>query len=96
MDIQSPTNEEKEYNYYKDNYIISTRAKSFNPYKIITFDTESLRFKRKNGEIHKFFNIDFYDGTEHYYSENIADVIPLIKKIQQKYNWIFSDATIRI
>ena len=71
MDI---TNSESDSNYYDDNYIISTSPKQFNPYNIIAFDTESYRYKRENGEIQKFYNIDFYDGVNHYYSESLNDV----------------------
>jgi len=85
MDI---TNSESDSNYYDDNYIISTSPKQFNPYNIIAFDTESYRYKRENGEIQKFYNIDFYDGINHYYSESLNDVNKLIKEIQQKYHKI--------
>ena len=79
---------DSESNYFEDNYIISTSPKQFNPYNIIAFDTESYRYKRENGEIQKFYNIDFYDGVNHYYSESLNDVNKIIKEIQQKYKKI--------
>ena len=90
---------------------ITPSCRVFNFHKIITFDTEALRFNDDTFnefsllvkelketvedydyedlyEIQKFYNIDFYDGEKHYYSENIDDVIPLLLMFKQKYKKI--------
>ncbi len=75
-------------NYFSDNYIISTTPKNSEWYKYITFDTEALRYAIPKGEYQKFYNVDFYDGENHYYSEKIDDVIKIISYLQKKYKKI--------
>ena len=75
-------------NYYSEHYIISTLPKEFTWYKYITFDTEALRYAMPKGEYQKFYNVDFYDGENHYYSEKIDDVIKIISNLQKKYKKI--------
>ena len=67
------------------NIIYPNKENFFSLYKIITFDTEALRFK---GEIEKqtMYNADFYDGEKHYYTENIKDVIDIIYLLYKKYD----------
>ena len=71
--------------YFKIELIINKKAHLFNPYKIITFDTEAKRYKTNYGEKHIFFNLDLFDGKEHYYTENKNEIIDLFYLLIKKY-----------
>jgi len=64
---------------------ITPKSRKFNFFKIITFDSESYRYDKGTYELQKFFNADFYDGEEHYYTENIDDIIKIIMLFKKKF-----------
>jgi hypothetical protein len=70
--------------------LIRPQAKKFYFYNIITFDTETFRNPIENGEKLTFFNLDFYDGEQHYYSEknNFIDMLRYFKTKYKKYTVI--------
>ena len=70
--------------------LIRPQAKKFYFYNIITFDTETFRNPIENGEKLTFFNLDFYDGEQHYYSEknNFIDMLSYFKTKYKKYTVI--------
>lgn len=67
---------------------ISTSSKDFQFFNIIAFDSESYRYDKGDYELQQFFNMDFYDGKKHYYSENLNDVVPIILMFKKKYKKI--------
>ena len=70
--------------------LIRPQAKKFYFYNIIAFDTETFRNPIENGEKLTFFNLDFYDGEQHYYSEknNFIDMLSYFKTKYKKYTVI--------
>ena len=70
--------------------VIRPQARKFYFYNIITFDTETFRNPIENGEKLTFFNLDFYDGEQHYYSEknNFIDMLSYFKTKYKKYTVI--------
>ena len=58
-------------NMDSENNVIAPGARALKLGAILSGDTESLRYSASNGEILKFFNIDFYDGEKHYYFEDM-------------------------
>ena len=67
--------------------VIRPQARKFYFYNIITFDTETFRNPIENGEILTFFNLDFFDGKQHYYSEknNFVEMLRYFKKKYHKF-----------
>ncbi len=63
-------------------------AQRFKFYKLVTFDTESLRYDTDSGEFQNFFNFDAYDGEKHYYTEDLDDVYNIFFNLFEKYNRI--------
>ena len=74
---------------FENNLIISPLVKQkFSLYNVITFDTETLRYRSGDVEKQVFFNCDFYDGIEHKYSTNLDDVYNIISYFVKKYDKI--------
>ena len=78
-----------------DNLIIKPLAKPINFYKIITFDTESLRYGNeysendiRYSEKQVFFNFGMYDGVNEYYSEKLENFILTLDLLLRKYKKI--------
>ena len=71
---------------YNDYCIIYPNINNtFSLYKIITFDTETIRKMNGNIEIQTMYNCDFYDGYNHYYTEDMNDVENIIFMLFKKY-----------
>ena len=72
-----------------DNIIYPNKKNKFSLYKIITFDTEALRYDYdSHTEKQIMFNCDFYDGSKHYYTENLDSVKDMIYELFKKYEKI--------
>lgn len=83
-----------------DNDLITLKAgttRAFNLGTIITFDTETKRYKTRDGERQELYNFDFYDGLKHYTGHSQAEITQTITELKSKYkkitviahNWIF-------
>lgn len=85
--------------FYGDNLVINNSSKPFNPYNVIAFDTESKRYvkgKKYNYNIAdyitdeklEFFNYDLFDGSNHYYSEDVDKFKKDVKFLLNKHKRI--------
>lgn len=67
-----------------DEIVISPTCRKFNLHNIITFDTESFRYDTSQEDVpfdekQEMFNVDFFDGKQHYYTEQLDEVKELIE-----------------
>ena len=79
---------------FKNVLLVRPKAKPFNFHKIITFDTESLRYGYGNPESPSYkekqvlYNYDLYDGNDHYYGEKLSDFYLDVYNLMKKYQKI--------
>ena len=72
---------------FENNLIITPLVKQkFSLYNVVTFDTETLRYRSGDVEKQVFYNCDFYDGIEHKYSEDLEDAYNIISYFIKKYD----------
>ena len=69
-----------------DNVIILDKKVDSHKFgKIVAWDTEALRFSTDYGELQKFYNANFYDGEEDFYTERKEDIPKIVWEIFKKW-----------
>jgi len=68
-----------------DYLVVTNKAYPSHLGKIIAWDTEAVRQREGDIEIQSFYNADFYDGDDHYYTERREDILHIIWELMKKY-----------
>jgi len=53
--------------------------------RIVAWDTEAFRYTTDYGELQKFYNVNFYDGEEDFYTEKKEDIPKIMWEIFTKW-----------